>query len=49
MTGWLKLTDEQRRVSLAEAATNSGINIKAIGKTDVLLYSEAIDFFLANL
>lgn len=49
MTSWLNLTDEQRRVSLVEAETNSGIKEKAIGKTDVLLYSETIEFFLFNL
>lgn len=32
MTGWLNLTDEQRRVSLIEAETNSGIKAKAIEK-----------------
>jgi hypothetical protein len=32
MTGWLKLTDEQRRISLAQAAIRSGITEKAIEK-----------------
>jgi hypothetical protein len=32
MTGWLKLTDEQRRTSLEQASINSGINPKAIEK-----------------
>jgi len=32
MTGWLKLTDEQRRTSIAQAAINSGITAKAIEK-----------------
>lgn len=32
MTGWLKLTDEQRRTSIAQAAILSGITAKAIEK-----------------
>lgn len=32
MTGWLKLTDEQRRTSIAQAAVASGIAAKAIEK-----------------
>jgi hypothetical protein len=32
MTGWLKLTDEQRRTSIAQAAIASGITAKAIEK-----------------
>jgi hypothetical protein len=32
MTGWLKLTDEQRRTSIAQAAVVSGITAKAIEK-----------------
>jgi hypothetical protein len=32
MTGWLTLTDEQRRTSIAQAAINSGITAKAIEK-----------------
>jgi predicted nucleotidyltransferase component of viral defense system len=32
MTGWLKLTDEQRRTSIAQAAIRSGITAKAIEK-----------------
>jgi hypothetical protein len=32
MTGWLKLTDEQRRTSIAQAAIVSGITAKAIEK-----------------
>lgn len=32
MTGWLRLTDEQRRTSLEQASINSGINAKAIEK-----------------
>lgn len=32
MTGWLKLTDDQRKTSIAQAAINSGITAKAIEK-----------------
>lgn len=32
MQGWLKLTDEQRRTSIAQAAIKSGITAKAIEK-----------------
>jgi hypothetical protein len=32
MTGWLRLTDEQRRTSLEQASINCGINPKAIEK-----------------
>ena len=32
MTGWLKLTEEQRRTSIAQAAINTGITAKAIEK-----------------
>ncbi len=32
MTGWLQLTDEQRRTSIAQAAVVSGIAAKAIEK-----------------
>ncbi len=32
MTGWLKLTDEQRRISVEQAAIRSGITAKAIEK-----------------
>lgn len=32
MTGWLQLTDEQRRTSIAQAAVASGITAKAIEK-----------------
>lgn len=32
MTGWLKLTDEQRKVTVEQAAVLSGINSKAIEK-----------------
>jgi len=32
MTGWLKLTDEQRRTSIAQVAVISGITAKAIEK-----------------
>ena len=32
MTGWLKLTDEQRRTSIAQVAVKSGITAKAIEK-----------------
>lgn len=32
MTGWLQLSDEQRRTTLAEAEANSGISAKAIEK-----------------
>jgi len=28
MTGWLKLTDDQRRTSIAQVAINSGIKAK---------------------
>jgi len=32
MTGWLNLTDDQRRTSIAQVAINSGITAKAIEK-----------------
>jgi hypothetical protein len=32
MTGWLKLTEEQRRTSIAQAAINTGITAKALEK-----------------
>jgi len=32
MTGWSKLTDDQRSTGTAQAAINSGITIKAIEK-----------------
>ena len=32
MTGWLKLTDEQRRLTVEQAFIRSGINAKAIEK-----------------
>ena len=32
MTGWLKLTDEQRRTSIAQVAVKSGITAKTIEK-----------------
>ncbi|MEP7080911.1 MAG: nucleotidyl transferase AbiEii/AbiGii toxin family protein [Ginsengibacter sp.] len=32
MTGWLNLTDEQRRISIDQAAIRSGITAKAIEK-----------------
>jgi predicted nucleotidyltransferase component of viral defense system len=32
MTGWLELSDEQRRVTVEQAAIRSGINAKAIEK-----------------
>ncbi len=33
MTGWLQLTDEQRRATVEQAAIRSGINPKAIERT----------------
>jgi predicted nucleotidyltransferase component of viral defense system len=32
MTGWLKLSEEQRRTSLSQAATNLGVPMKAVEK-----------------
>lgn len=32
MTGWLNLTDEQRKISIDQAAFKSGIQAKAIEK-----------------
>ena len=32
MTGWLKLTDDQRRETLSQAQLLTGINVKALEK-----------------
>ncbi|CAN5418724.1 hypothetical protein BH11BAC5_BH11BAC5_53740 [soil metagenome] len=53
MTGWLKLTDDQRRTSIAQVAINSGITAKTIEKDwwvtltlKVLFESNCAKFFI---
>ena len=53
MTGWLKLTDDQRRTNIAQVAINSGITAKAIKKDwwvtltlKVLFESNCVKFFI---